>query len=138
MPFLKSLGKSVSKLFSGKKDHPALVLDLRGVVVAASIEDVYTVKRTLGEGMTAMVYEGVRLADGKAYALKAFKLNDGLEEACKGLRDEVEILRALPAHPPARLPDHPPAHPLANPPGCPGRTLPPAWPAAQRNATIDL
>ena len=88
----------ISKIFKARPEQSASVLDLRGVVVASSIEDVYVVKRRLGEGQTAMVYEGVRRADGKSYALKAFKLDDGRDASCEGLRDEVEILRALPKH----------------------------------------
>lgn len=89
----------LKRMFTSRKDHVADVLDLRGVVVASAIEDVYTIKRRLGEGQTAVVLEGTRLADGQSYALKAFRLNDGLKAACEGLRDEVEILRALPDHP---------------------------------------
>ena len=81
------------------KEHAAEVLDLRNVVVASSVDEVYLVKRKLGEGMTASVYEGVCLADGKTYALKAFKLDGGLQQSCEGLRDEVTILRAVPDHP---------------------------------------
>ena len=88
----------ISKIFKARPEQSASVLDLRGVVVASSIEDVYVVKRRLGEGQTAMVYEGVRRADGKSYALKAFKLDEGRDASCEGLRDEVEILRALPKH----------------------------------------
>jgi len=81
------------------KEHAAEVLNLRNVVVASSVDEVYLVKRKLGEGMTASVYEGVCLADGKTYALKAFKLDGGLQQSCEGLRDEVTILRAVPDHP---------------------------------------
>ena len=42
------------KMFKGRPEQAATVLDLRGVVVASSIDDVYTVKRRLGEGQTAL------------------------------------------------------------------------------------
>ena len=90
-----SVKAAVKGLFSKRKDHAAPVLDLRGVVVAADIADVYAIQRRLGEGQTAIVYEGRRLADGKTYALKAFREIDSGD----GLRDEVEVLRAMPSHP---------------------------------------
>ena len=96
MPGLWNPRRTLRRIFGYRKDHAAEVLDLRGVVVAAAIEEVYTIKRKLGEGQTAMVYEGLRLADGKTYALKAFRLSDGLRAACEGLRDEVE--KRLPLH----------------------------------------
>ena len=74
------------------------MLNLRGVVVASVIDDVYRVQRRLGEGQTAVVMLGERLADGKPYALKRFRLNDGLRAASEGLRDEVDAMRALPYH----------------------------------------
>ncbi len=100
MPSWLAAGRrAIKRIVGGRKDHAVEVLDLRGVVVASAIEDVYQVKKKLGEGQTATVYEGIRLADGKPYALKAFRLTDGLQAACEGLRDEVQILRALPDHP---------------------------------------
>jgi len=95
MPFFKRL----SSVFGGsKKMYNASVLDLRSVVVASSIDEVYHIKRRLGEGQTAIVYEGIRHGDGKTYALKAFKINDTMRDTCEGLREEVEVLRALPLH----------------------------------------
>jgi len=99
MPFFSGAKALAKKMFGGRKEHASEILDLRGVVVAANVEDVYNVKRRLGEGQTATVYEGIRRADGKPYALKCFKLDNGMQAACEGLRDEVQILRALPEHP---------------------------------------
>lgn len=96
---MKSLLKRVSRVFGPKREHEAEVLDLRGVVVAGNIDEVYKVEKKLGEGQTANVYLGERLADGKKYALKCFKLTDGGHQAaCEGLRDEVIILRSQPDH----------------------------------------
>ena len=95
---MKSLLKKVSRVFGPKREHEGEVLNLRNVVVASTIDDVYKIEKRLGEGQTATVYLGERLADGNKYALKCFKLNDGLDAATKGLREEVGILRALPDH----------------------------------------
>ena len=70
----------------------------RGTCPVRQIDDVYKVQKKLGEGQTAVVLLGERLADGKHYALKCFRLNEGVRAACEGLRDEVEVLRALPKH----------------------------------------
>ena len=95
---MRGLFKRVSRVFGGKQQHEAEVLNLRGVVVANSIDDVYKVNKRLGEGQTAVVLLGERYADGKQYALKCFKLNEGTRAAVEGLRDEVNVLRALPKH----------------------------------------
>ena len=87
------------KMFSRKKSQNAIVLELRGVVVASAIEDCYIKRKRLGEGQTAMVYEGLRHVDGKAYALKEFKIAGDEKTAGESLRDEVQCLRALPDHP---------------------------------------
>jgi serine/threonine protein kinase len=95
---MKNLLRRVSRAFGPKREHESDVLDLRGVVVAGSIDEVYKVQKRLGEGQTAVVLLGERLADGKQYALKCFRLNEGVRAACEGLRDEVEVLRVLPDH----------------------------------------
>lgn len=77
--------------------HIEIILGLRGVVVANSIDDVYKMKEVIGEGQTATVIEGVRLSDGKPYALKAFRTAGAGADVTEGLREEVEILRAIPA-----------------------------------------
>jgi serine/threonine protein kinase len=95
---MRLLLRRASRVFGPRREHNADVLALRGVVVAGEIEDLYKVQRWLGEGQTAVVLLGERLADGKRYALKRFRLNDGLRAASEGLRDEVQVLRALPDH----------------------------------------
>ena len=95
---MRLLLRRVSRVFGPRRKHNADILALRGVVVADEIEDVYKVQRWLGEGQTAVVLLGERLADGKRYALKRFRLNDSLRTASEGLRDEVQVLRALPDH----------------------------------------
>ena len=87
---MRGLFKRVSRVFGGKQQHEAEVLNLRGVVVANSIDDVYKVNKRLGEGQTAVVLLGERYADGKQYALKCFKLNESTRAAVEGLRDEGE------------------------------------------------
>ena len=97
-PLTMGLFGAIKKAMGRKKAHVAEVIDLRSVVVANNIEDVYTVQRRLGEGQTAVVLEGIRLADGKSYALKGFRMAE-MRGTCEGLRDEVKVLRALPEHP---------------------------------------
>ena len=81
-----------------KGQHLTGVMDLPGVQMAESSEDLYQTVRQVGAGQTAMVYEGVRRADGVHYALKHFTELRGDKEAIRAFRAEVETLRELGSH----------------------------------------
>ena len=81
-----------------KGQHLTGVMDLPGVQMAESSEDLYQTVRQVGAGQTAIVYEGVRRADGVHYALKHFTELRGDKEAIRAFRAEVETLRELGSH----------------------------------------
>ena len=81
-----------------KGQHLTGVMDLPGVQMAESSEDLYQTVRQVGAGQTAMVYEGVCRADGVRYALKHFTELRGDKEAIRAFRAEVETLRELGSH----------------------------------------
>ena len=81
-----------------KGQHLTGVMDLPEVQMAESSEELYTTVRQVGAGQTAMVYEGVRRADGVHYALKHFTELRGDKEAVRAFRAEVETLRELGSH----------------------------------------
>eukprot|EP00964_Phaeocystis_antarctica_P045745 scaffold26350_cov66-Phaeocystis_antarctica.AAC.4 len=81
-----------------KGQHLTGVMDLPEVQMAESSEELYTTVRQVGAGQTAMVYEGVRRADGVHYALKHFTELRGDKEAIRAFRAEVETLRELGSH----------------------------------------
>ena len=81
-----------------KGQHLTGVMDLPGVQMAESSEDLYQTVRQVGAGQTAMVYEGVCRADGVHYALKHFTELRGDKEAIRAFRAEVETLRELGSH----------------------------------------
>ena len=81
-----------------KGQHITGVIDLPGVQMAESCEELYQTVRQVGAGQTAIVYEGVRHADGLHYALKHFTELRGDNEATRAFRAEVETLRELGSH----------------------------------------
>ena len=80
------------------QSHLTGVIDLPGVQIAESSEDLYQTVRQVGAGQTAVVYEGVRRSDGVHYALKHFTELRGDKEALRIFRAEVETLRELGSH----------------------------------------
>lgn len=85
---------------SAKGQHHVGVLDLPGVQVAETSEDLYQTVRQLGFGQTATVHEGLSRANGRRYALKGFT-SDFLRsdpDVVRALRIEAETLRQLGSH----------------------------------------
>ena len=96
---MRGLFKRVSRVFGGKQQHEVRRCSTCEASSSQTRSMMFIqVNKRLGEGQTAVVLLGERYADGKQYALKCFKLNEGTRAAVEGLRDEVNVLRALPMH----------------------------------------
>ena len=90
---------SLRRRFSRRSHHVA-VLDIAGVQVAETLEDLYQTVQQLGAGQTASVHEGISRGNRRHYALKGFRAdylhND--PQGVQALRVEVDALKAVGSH----------------------------------------